>query len=68
MSIKQSRYQIKKAFVGGSLSDSDEDEEEKTNDEQCLMAKASNEVFSETKYLSDDQSLLDEKDLDNEYC
>ncbi|GJU02716.1 hypothetical protein Tco_1113054 [Tanacetum coccineum] len=46
---------------------SDEDEEEKTNDEKCLMAKASNEVFSKTEYFSDDQSLLDEKDLDNEY-
>ncbi|GJY01407.1 hypothetical protein Tco_0359559 [Tanacetum coccineum] len=26
------------------MSDSDEDEDEKTNDEECLMAKASNEV------------------------
>nr|GEX70683.1 UBN2 domain-containing protein [Tanacetum cinerariifolium] len=32
-----------KAFVGGSWSNSDEDEEEKTKDEKCLMAKASNE-------------------------
>ncbi|GJY93553.1 hypothetical protein Tco_0509335 [Tanacetum coccineum] len=40
---KISRYQNQKAFVGGSWSDSDEDEEEKTNDEKCLMAKASNE-------------------------
>nr|GEY02454.1 UBN2 domain-containing protein [Tanacetum cinerariifolium] len=31
------------AFVGGFWSDSDEDEEEKTKDEKCLMAKASNE-------------------------
>ncbi|GJU46425.1 hypothetical protein Tco_1203691 [Tanacetum coccineum] len=37
------RYQNQKAFVGGSWSNSDEDEEEKTNDEKCLMAKASNE-------------------------
>ncbi|GKA24235.1 zf-CCHC domain-containing protein [Tanacetum coccineum] len=64
---KLSRYQNQKAFVGGSWSDSDEDEEEKTNDEKCLMAKASIEIFSETEYFSDDQSLLDEKDLDNEY-
>ncbi|GJV75369.1 retrovirus-related pol polyprotein from transposon TNT 1-94 [Tanacetum coccineum] len=40
---------------------------EKTNDEKCLMAKASNEVLSETEYFSDDQSSLDENDLDNEY-
>ncbi|GJS63537.1 hypothetical protein Tco_0678101 [Tanacetum coccineum] len=56
-----------KAFVGGSWSDSDEDEKEKTNDEKCLMAKASNEVLSETEYFSDDQSSLDENDLDSEY-
>ncbi|GJZ31246.1 hypothetical protein Tco_0576293 [Tanacetum coccineum] len=64
---KVSRYQNQKAFVGGSWSDSDEDEEEKTNDKKCLMAKASNEVLSETEYFSDDQSSLDENDLDSEY-
>ncbi|GJS09660.1 hypothetical protein Tco_0366456 [Tanacetum coccineum] len=64
---KLSRYQNQKAFVGGSWSDSDEDEEEKTNDEKCLMAKASNEVLFETEYFSDDQSSLDENDLDSEY-
>ncbi|GJT08239.1 hypothetical protein Tco_0842701 [Tanacetum coccineum] len=55
------------AFVGGSWSDSDEDEDEKTKDEKCLMAKASNEVLFETEYFSDDQSSLDENDLDSEY-
>nr|GEW65659.1 zf-CCHC domain-containing protein/DUF4219 domain-containing protein/UBN2 domain-containing protein [Tanacetum cinerariifolium] len=65
--LKLSRYQNQKAFVGGSWSDRDEDEEEKTNDEKCLMAKASNEVLSETEYFSDDQSSLDENDLDSEY-
>ncbi|GJT69840.1 hypothetical protein Tco_1029126 [Tanacetum coccineum] len=64
---KLSRYQNQKAFVGGSWSDSDEDEEEKTNDKKCLMAKTSNEVLSETGYFSDDQLSLDENDLDNEY-
>ncbi|GJZ68882.1 hypothetical protein Tco_0632432 [Tanacetum coccineum] len=48
-------------------SNSDEDEEEKTKDKKCLMAKASNEVLSETEYFSDDQSSLDENDLDSEY-
>ncbi|GKD75872.1 hypothetical protein Tco_1334154, partial [Tanacetum coccineum] len=43
---KLSRYQNQKAFVGRSWSDSDEDEEEKTKDEKCLMAKASNEMFT----------------------
>nr|GEW16288.1 zf-CCHC domain-containing protein/UBN2 domain-containing protein [Tanacetum cinerariifolium] len=36
---KLSRYQNQKAFVGGSWSDSDEDEKKKTNDEKCLMVK-----------------------------
>ncbi|GKB03969.1 hypothetical protein Tco_0832112 [Tanacetum coccineum] len=40
---KLSKYHYQKAFVGGSLSDSDEYEDEKTKDEKCLMAKASNE-------------------------
>ncbi|GJT74698.1 hypothetical protein Tco_1041423 [Tanacetum coccineum] len=40
--LKLSRYQNQKAFVGGSWSYSDEDEDEKTNDEKCLMDKASN--------------------------
>ncbi|GJS73938.1 zf-CCHC domain-containing protein [Tanacetum coccineum] len=61
-----SKYQNQKAFVEGSWSDSDEDEEEKTKDEKCLMAKASNEVLSETEYFSDDQSSLDENDLDSD--
>ncbi|GJV41552.1 copia protein [Tanacetum coccineum] len=64
---KLSRYQNQKAFVGGSWSDSDEDEEEKTKDEKCLMAKPSNEVLSKTEYFSDDQSSLDENNLDSEY-
>ncbi|GJU55482.1 hypothetical protein Tco_1229196 [Tanacetum coccineum] len=40
---KLSRNYNQRAFVGGSWSDSDEDEEERTKDEKCLMAKASNE-------------------------
>nr|GEW65960.1 zf-CCHC domain-containing protein/UBN2 domain-containing protein [Tanacetum cinerariifolium] len=48
-------------FVGGTWSDSDEDKEEKAKDENCLMAKASNEVLSETEFFSDELSSLDEK-------
>ncbi|GJX03811.1 retrovirus-related pol polyprotein from transposon TNT 1-94 [Tanacetum coccineum] len=44
---KLSKHQNQKAFVRGSWSDSDKDEEEKTKDEKCLMAKASNEVASD---------------------
>ncbi|GKC57487.1 hypothetical protein Tco_1085085 [Tanacetum coccineum] len=64
---KASRIYNQRAFVGGCWSDNNEDEEKKTNDEKCLMAKASNEVLSETEYFSNDQSSLDEKDLDSEY-
>nr|GEY62750.1 zf-CCHC domain-containing protein/DUF4219 domain-containing protein/UBN2 domain-containing protein [Tanacetum cinerariifolium] len=38
-------------FVGGPWSDSDEDEEEKTKDEKCLMAKASNEAIYTCSFL-----------------
>ncbi|GJT41913.1 zf-CCHC domain-containing protein [Tanacetum coccineum] len=64
---KLSRNYNQRAFVGGSWSDGDEGEEEKTKDENCLMEKASNEVLSETEFFSDDQLSLDEKDLDSEY-
>ncbi|GKB37933.1 zf-CCHC domain-containing protein [Tanacetum coccineum] len=64
---KLSRNYNQRAFVGGSWSDSDEDEEEKTKDEKYLMAKASNEVLSETEFFSDDHSSLNEKGLDSEY-
>ncbi|GJY42860.1 alpha/beta hydrolases superfamily protein [Tanacetum coccineum] len=60
---KLSRYQNQKAFVGGSWSDSDEDEEDKTNDEKCLMAKTSNESSKKYngifEFQSIDQHLLD---------
>ncbi|GKF04076.1 hypothetical protein Tco_0034744, partial [Tanacetum coccineum] len=64
---KLSRNYNQRAFVGGSWSDSDEDEVEKTKDEKYLMAKASNAVLFKTEFFSDDQSSLDEKDLDSEY-
>ncbi|GJV72952.1 zf-CCHC domain-containing protein [Tanacetum coccineum] len=43
---KLSRNSNQRAFVGGSWSDSDEEREEKTKDEKCLMTKASNEVIN----------------------
>ncbi|GKD26087.1 zf-CCHC domain-containing protein [Tanacetum coccineum] len=45
---KPLRNYNQRAFVGGIWSDSDEDKKEKTKNENCLMAKASNEVLSET--------------------
>ncbi|GJX93698.1 retrovirus-related pol polyprotein from transposon TNT 1-94 [Tanacetum coccineum] len=41
---KSSRGNNQKAFIGGAWSDSGEDEEEKTKDETCLVAQASNEI------------------------
>nr|GEX01989.1 retrovirus-related Pol polyprotein from transposon TNT 1-94 [Tanacetum cinerariifolium] len=41
---KSPRSNNKRAFIGGSLSDSGEDEEEKAKDETCLVAQASNEI------------------------
>nr|GEV54493.1 zf-CCHC domain-containing protein/DUF4219 domain-containing protein/UBN2 domain-containing protein [Tanacetum cinerariifolium] len=64
---KLSRNYNQRAYVGGSWSDSDEEGEEKTKDEKCLMAKASNEVSFKTESFSDDLLSLDEKDLDSEY-
>ncbi|GJR36395.1 hypothetical protein Tco_1212079 [Tanacetum coccineum] len=65
--ISMAEKRLQEFFKRRGRSDSDEDEDEKTNDEKCLMAKASNEVLSETEYFSDDQSSLDENDLDSEY-
>ncbi|GJS71686.1 putative reverse transcriptase domain-containing protein [Tanacetum coccineum] len=62
---KLSRNYNQRAFIGGSWSDSNEDEEERTKDEKCLMAKASNEVLSKTEFFSVDIHRLDEKDLDS---
>ncbi|GKB67714.1 retrovirus-related pol polyprotein from transposon TNT 1-94 [Tanacetum coccineum] len=41
---KPPRSKNQRAFVGGAWSDSGEDEEEKTKDENCLVAQASNEI------------------------
>ncbi|GKB08011.1 hypothetical protein Tco_0836295 [Tanacetum coccineum] len=42
---KISRNKDQKAFIGGSWSDSENDVEDKTNDETCLMAQSSNVVI-----------------------
>ncbi|GJU79296.1 hypothetical protein Tco_1276366 [Tanacetum coccineum] len=56
-----------KAFVGGSWSDSGEEDDEKVKDETCLVAHASSEVCSESSYFSDENSSIDDIDLDNKY-
>ncbi|GJS82336.1 zf-CCHC domain-containing protein [Tanacetum coccineum] len=56
-----------RAFLGGSWSDSSEEDDEKVNNETCLIAQASSEVCSESSYFSDENSLIDDLMLDNEY-
>ncbi|GJU30686.1 hypothetical protein Tco_1174275 [Tanacetum coccineum] len=61
------RDKNQKAFVGGSWSDSGEEDDEKVNDETCLVAQESSEVCSESSYFSDENSSIDNLVLDNEY-
>ncbi|GKD78624.1 zf-CCHC domain-containing protein, partial [Tanacetum coccineum] len=56
-----------RAFVGGSWSDSSEEDDEKVKDEMCLVAHASSQVCFESSYFSDENSSIDNIALDNEY-
>ncbi|GJT91658.1 zf-CCHC domain-containing protein [Tanacetum coccineum] len=56
-----------RAFVRGSWSDSGEEDDEKVNNETCILAQASSEVCSESSYFSDENSSIDDLVLDNEY-
>ncbi|GJS16806.1 copia protein [Tanacetum coccineum] len=65
--LKPPRDKNHRAFVGGSWSDSGEEDDEKVKDEACLVAQAPNEVCSESSYFSDENSSVDDLVLDNEY-
>ncbi|GJT41402.1 zf-CCHC domain-containing protein [Tanacetum coccineum] len=56
-----------RAFVGGSWSDSGEEDDEKVKNKTCLVAHASSEVCSESSYFSDENSSIDDLAVDNEY-
>ncbi|GKA31905.1 hypothetical protein Tco_0718272 [Tanacetum coccineum] len=56
-----------RAFFRGSWSDSGEEDDEKVNNETCLVAQASSEVCSKSSYFSDENSSIDDLVLDNEY-
>ncbi|GJZ16158.1 hypothetical protein Tco_0551835, partial [Tanacetum coccineum] len=56
-----------RAFIGGSWSDSGEEDDEKVNNEAGLVAQATNEVCFESSYFSDENSSIDDLALDNEY-
>ncbi|GJS49163.1 retrovirus-related pol polyprotein from transposon TNT 1-94 [Tanacetum coccineum] len=64
---KPPKYKNQRAFVGGSWSDSGEEDDEKVNNETCLVAQASSEVCSESSYFSDENSSIDDLILENEY-
>ncbi|GJR16761.1 hypothetical protein Tco_0965288 [Tanacetum coccineum] len=56
-----------RAFVEGSWSDSGEEDDEKVNNETCLVAQASSEVCSESSYFCDENSSIVYLILENEY-
>ncbi|GKC32800.1 zf-CCHC domain-containing protein [Tanacetum coccineum] len=56
-----------RAFIGGSWSDSSEKDDEKVNNEACVVAQAPNEVCSKSSYFSNENSSIDDLALDNEY-
>ncbi|GKA47690.1 hypothetical protein Tco_0740573 [Tanacetum coccineum] len=56
-----------RVFIGGSWSDSGEEDDEEAKEKMCLMAQASNEVCSNSSYFSDENSSIDDSTLDNEY-
>ncbi|GJS75740.1 retrovirus-related pol polyprotein from transposon TNT 1-94 [Tanacetum coccineum] len=61
---KPPRDKNQRALVGGSWSDSGEEDNEKIQDKTCLVAQAPNEVRSGSSYFSDE---IDDLALDNEY-
>ncbi|GJX13024.1 zf-CCHC domain-containing protein [Tanacetum coccineum] len=65
--LKPPRDKNQRAFVGGSWSDSGEENDEKIQDETCLVAQAPNEVCPEFSYFNDENSSIDDLALDNEY-
>nr|GEV24129.1 hypothetical protein [Tanacetum cinerariifolium] len=54
-------------FVEGSWSNSSEEDDEKVNNEACLVAQASSGVCSESSYFSNENSSIDDLILENEY-
>ncbi|GJS53768.1 zf-CCHC domain-containing protein [Tanacetum coccineum] len=64
---KPPRNKDQKAFIGGSWSDSENEAEDKTNDETCLMAQSSNEVTLDSSHYSDNASSLDDDSMQIEY-
>ncbi|GJY02211.1 zf-CCHC domain-containing protein [Tanacetum coccineum] len=64
---KPPRNKDQKAFIGGSWSDSENDAEDKTNDETCLLAQSSNKLTLNSSYYNDNASSLDNDSMQLEY-
>nr|GEZ90470.1 hypothetical protein [Tanacetum cinerariifolium] len=65
---KPSCNKDQKAFIGGSVSDSENDTEDKTKDETCIMAQSSNEIMIalceiSIKIINKNKILEDKRDL-----
>ncbi|GJX13820.1 retrovirus-related pol polyprotein from transposon TNT 1-94 [Tanacetum coccineum] len=65
--LKPPKDKNQRAFVGGSWSDIGEEDDEKGQDETCLVAQASNEVCFDSSYFSNENSSIDDLTLENEY-
>nr|GFB54825.1 alpha/beta hydrolases superfamily protein [Tanacetum cinerariifolium] len=65
--LKPLKEKNQRAFVEGSWSDSGEEDDEKANDEACLMAYAFSEEHSKSLYFINENSSIDDIILDSEY-
>ncbi|GJT15260.1 hypothetical protein Tco_0873966, partial [Tanacetum coccineum] len=64
---KPPRNKDQKAFIGGSWSNSENEADDKTNDETCLMDQSSNEVTLDSSHYSDNAYFLDDDSMHIEY-
>nr|GEZ24453.1 transposase, Ptta/En/Spm, transposase, Tnp1/En/Spm-like protein [Tanacetum cinerariifolium] len=65
--LKRRGRQEPKNILGGSWSDSGEEDDEKAKYETCLVAQESIKVYYESSYFSDENSSIDDFTLDSEY-
>ncbi|GKC08221.1 hypothetical protein Tco_0999831 [Tanacetum coccineum] len=65
--LKPPRNKDQKAFIGGSWSDRENEAEDKTNEETCLVAQSSNEVTHNSSHFSDNASSFDDDSMQIEY-
>ncbi|GJV05195.1 zf-CCHC domain-containing protein [Tanacetum coccineum] len=64
---KPLRNKDQKAFIGGLCSDSENEAEDKTNKETCLMDRSSMEVTLDSSHFSDNASYFDDDSMQIKY-